>query len=422
MTTHLPSPASLSFVPAFRPRRQRRLSLLCAFLALALGAGSVAAAPPAARAPQPAPAPPRTPKLALIVAIDGLSWERLESFRPYLEGGLKRLLDEGQVESECRYQHLNTETGPGHSSLGAGAPPRVTGIVANRWFESKADGSGIRTVACAQQWNESPTPGKPPMFYREVPKDGRLYVFAASGELERWEQSGEIGKATTRLGAGPNGETVVFDSVDAVRLFNLRHGRADEDFVPADTITGPGNLRVPTLADRLVAARPGARVVSLSAKDRAAVFLAGRDPRHVVYWYDRDTGRFVSSPAYDAFRSAGAAGKAVVDAFNREQAGARLVSRFGLLWKKLPPPAAGPPLPQPPRDLFDFQLPTQGLGFDHDLARDPQGYSYGFYASPLVDELLADLALAFLDSDALALGRRGEPDLLLLSFSSESLP
>lgn len=417
MTSSLAVATRSAFAAAPRLRAWRGL-LFCVLGAASLfGARAAAALPPSAR---PVASPPRAPKLALIVAVDGLSWERLESFRPHLHGGLARLLDEGQVESGCFYQHLNTETGPGHASLGAGAPPRVTGIVANRWFEAKPDGSGLRSVACVQQWNPAPLPGKPPLFYREVEKDGRLYVFALAGELERWEQSGELGKATTRLGAGPHGETLIFDSDDAIRLYNLRRGAAEEPLAPSQTITGPGNLRVPTLGDRLVAERPGARVVSLSAKDRASVFLAGRDPRHVAYWYDRDTGRFVTSSAYDVFRSTGAAGKAVVDTFNREQAGARLVSRFGLLWQKLPPPN-GQALPAPPRDAFDFQLPAQGIGFDHDLARDPQGYSYGFYVSPFIDELLTDLALAFLESDALALGRRAEPDLLLLSFSAQDV-
>ena len=391
-----------------RPSRARLSAGLAAF--------AFAVSSPAA----PAPRAPHTPKLALIVAIDGLSWQRLESFRPHLEDGLKRLLDEGRVETSCRYRHLNTETGPGHSSLGTGAPPRVTGIVANRWFETRADGT-IRSVSCAQQWHPSPVPGKPPLFYKEIERDGRLYVFAHSGEWERWEQSGEIGRATTRPGAGPDGETVIFDGNDAITSFNLRHGRPEETFPPSETIVGPGNLRVPTLADRLVAERPGSRVVALSPKDRSAVFLAGRDPRHVVYWYDRDTGRFVTSAAYDTNRGAGPAAAALVRDFNRDQAGARLVSRFGLLWKKLPPPLSGPPLPAPPRDLHDYQLPAQGIGFDHDLSRDPGGYSAGFYVSPYVDELLTDLALSFLDSDALALGRRADSDLLLLSFAAQDV-
>src|SRR5262249_4787430 len=139
---------------------------------------------------------------------------------------LKRLLDEGRVETACRYRHLNTETGPGHSSLSTGAPPRVTGIVANQWFEPQPDGS-ILVVRAAHQ---------------------------ATG---------------TRA---PSGQ-------------------------PA-AIAGPGDLRVDTLGDRMVAADPGSRVVSVSGKDRSAVLLAGRNRAHTVYWYDTDTGRFVTSPAY----------------------------------------------------------------------------------------------------------------------------
>src|SRR5215510_6081149 len=156
------------------------------------------------------------PPLAVIVSVDGLGWARLEQYRPWFVGGLKRLLEEGQLETACRYRHINTETGPGHSSLSTGAPPRVTGIVANRWFEQNPDGT-IRAVQAA-------FPGAP----------------------------GVPGSAQSTA------------------------------------IAGPGNLRVATLGDRLVAERAGARVVSLSAKDRSAILLAGRDRRHSVYWYDPD--------------------------------------------------------------------------------------------------------------------------------------
>src|SRR5450432_2146405 len=202
-----------------------------------------------------APAPPRTdttapPRLAVIVAVDGLGWARLERYRPWFVGGFKRLLDEGRVETACRYRHLNTETGPGHSSLSTGAPPCVTGIVANRWFEQNPDGT-IRTVQAA-----FPTaPGVP-------------------GSSQ------------------------------------------------ATAVAGPGNLRVPTLGDRLVAEHPGARVVSVSGKDRAAILMAGRDRRHSVYWYDPDTGTFGTSSAYDPDSAAAA----VVAGFN---AAARLPVRFG---------------------------------------------------------------------------------------------
>jgi hypothetical protein len=68
------------------------------------------------------------------------------------------------------------------------------------------------------------------MFYREVEKDGRIYVFAQTKEFEAFEKSGEIGKAITRLNYPPNGKTVVFDSEDAINLYNFKHDLPGEVF------------------------------------------------------------------------------------------------------------------------------------------------------------------------------------------------
>ena len=113
-------------------------------LALALAAPALLAGP----APTPVPAP--KPKLAVVISVDGLSYARLESYRPLYTSGLKRLLDEGFALRAARYQHLNTETGPGHASLGTGAPPRVTGIVLNSWFQP-GPGGGLVNVYCTDQ-------------------------------------------------------------------------------------------------------------------------------------------------------------------------------------------------------------------------------------------------------------------------------
>jgi arylsulfatase A-like enzyme len=56
-------------------------------------------------------------------------------------------------------------------------------------------------------------------------------------------------------------------------------------------------LRVPTLADRLRAASPSSRVVTLSIKPRSAIMLAGR--AGVVTWVD-DRNRWATSTAYAA--------------------------------------------------------------------------------------------------------------------------
>jgi phosphate-selective porin OprO/OprP len=62
-------------------------------------------------------------------------------------------------------------------------------------------------------------------FYREVAKDGRIYVFNIPSEFTLWEKSGEMGKGITKLNYGPNGETMVFDSVEAIHLYNFKHDR-----------------------------------------------------------------------------------------------------------------------------------------------------------------------------------------------------
>ena len=65
------------------------------------------------------------------------------------------------------------------------------------------------------------------LWYKEVEKDGRIYVFNSSAQFESWQKSGEIGnKAVTMIAQGPNGETVVAENETAIDLYNLKHDRA----------------------------------------------------------------------------------------------------------------------------------------------------------------------------------------------------
>lgn len=69
------------------------------------------------------------------------------------------------------------------------------------------------------------------VFYREEARDGRIFVFAQMAEYDRWLHSnGEMGKSISRIGFGPNGETVVFDSEDAINLYNFKHDKPGEVF------------------------------------------------------------------------------------------------------------------------------------------------------------------------------------------------
>ena len=62
------------------------------------------------------------------------------------------------------------------------------------------------------------------LYYKEITRDGRIYVFNIAAEAERFEQTGEMGRGITRPGTGPKGETVVGDSERALQLFYFKHG------------------------------------------------------------------------------------------------------------------------------------------------------------------------------------------------------
>lgn len=59
--------------------------------------------------------------------------------------------------------------------------------------------------------------------YKECKKDGRLYVFISPTRMASFEKSGELGPGIIKIGYGVNGETVVFDSDEAVKEYNNRH-------------------------------------------------------------------------------------------------------------------------------------------------------------------------------------------------------
>jgi arylsulfatase A-like enzyme len=183
---------------------------------------------------------------------------------------------------------------------------------------------------------------------------------------------------------------------------------ADEPGRPG--VRGAGRLAAPTLGDRLVAPRPGARVVTVAGKDRAAILLAGRDPRHAPFWYDTKTGTFATAPVYDGASPA----QAVVARFNAAHGASEIEARYGRTWSRT---AGRRPAREPATDLAAAQDPAVGLGFDHDLGAAKGGLVRGLMWSPIADEIVADLVVALLEDDDLALGRRGVPDLLAVSFS-----
>jgi phosphate-selective porin OprO and OprP len=77
------------------------------------------------------------------------------------------------------------------------------------------------------------------MYYREVAKDGRVYVFNLAERYADWEASGELPGAITLEAYGLAGETVVADSEDAIHLYNFRHGRPGDPRPQPKATPGP---------------------------------------------------------------------------------------------------------------------------------------------------------------------------------------
>lgn len=86
-------------------------------------------------------APKVKPRLVLLIAVDQFRYDYLERFGElFAEGGLRRLVREGASWSEANYDHIPTETAPGHATMMTGAWPAVTGIVGNEWFDRESNG------------------------------------------------------------------------------------------------------------------------------------------------------------------------------------------------------------------------------------------------------------------------------------------
>ena len=160
-------------------------------------------------------------------------------------------------------------------------------------------------------------------------------------------------------------------------------------------------LKVDTLADLLVAARPGAQVYSFSLKDRGALFGAGRRPT-LALWLDTEGGTLVTSTAFAPSVPAWAAPFADAAAVTRA---------YAPLWEPLD--AGWIAAHAATRDNQDGEGDYLGLGvvFPHRATS-----VKAMRATPAGDRLLFELARAA--ATHAAQSAAGRPVLLSLSLSS----
>ncbi|MEO8197465.1 MAG: carbohydrate porin [Thermoanaerobaculia bacterium] len=61
------------------------------------------------------------------------------------------------------------------------------------------------------------------LYYKEVEKDGRVYVFNIPETFKAWSASGDMGKAVTLIGRAEGDKTLVGDNETAVDLYLFKH-------------------------------------------------------------------------------------------------------------------------------------------------------------------------------------------------------
>lgn len=279
------------------------------------------------------------PRLVVLCSVDQLARWVFEQARPHLfaDGGFRRILRDGVEFSRCAYQHACTETGPGHATIGTGAPAALHGIVRNTWFD----------------------PG------------------------------------TGKLG------------------YCVAQPQAEVPGLPEGKDRGPGQLLVPTLGDLLKACVPGAKVASVSWKDRAAILMAGRSA-DCVAWFETTTGNLVTNSQW--CREA----PAWLLAFDKTRA---IDGFFGWRWERCAGDAAYTGLVDDRawegphgNGLGQRTLPQTVTG-----GKDQPGAAFyaQVYVSPIANTLVRQAAEAAVDG--LQLGADDAGDLLCVSFSATDL-
>jgi predicted AlkP superfamily pyrophosphatase or phosphodiesterase len=177
-------------------------------------------------------------RLVLQITIDGLRGDLISRYtNGFGEGGFRYLLDSGTVYNNVHYQHANTETIVGHTTLATGAFPSRHGMVGNVWFDREAGELAYNI------------------------EDADAPLLASREETSEGEQ------------------------VDPAQRRARTTGRS------------PRAILAPTLGDTLSAYYAGrSKVFGVSGKDRSAVSMAGHTGK--AFWFSTDNGDFVTSKYY----------------------------------------------------------------------------------------------------------------------------
>jgi hypothetical protein len=282
------------------------------------------------------------PRLAVLLSVDQMIPEQLTRLSPAFTGGFARLLREGTVFNAATLDYARTETGAGHTTLSTGCLPRSHGIVGNGFFDRES---------------------------------GRFQYCVEDESVASMTSNGRVEAPKAGKGAG--------------------QGRRS-----------PRNLARPTLGEYLQAQIPGAKVASVSAKDRAAIGMGGRS-NGTVLWWDKQGAGFVTSTWYaDSLPS-------WVNEWNAtwlERAG-------GWEWESSLPDNVEELGTAPDERPGERPFGSRGIRLPYTLGdgSSPARLAGEVYQTPLVDQFTVEMGRVALRE--LELGMDDATDLLAMSFS-----
>jgi hypothetical protein len=178
------------------------------------------------------------PKLVLQITVDALRGDLAGRYSSVLgDGGFRYLMEQGIHYTDANYQHANTETIVGHTSLATGTVPAAHGMVANVWFDREQD----RLVYNIE--------------------DPEYHLLTAGADVDSKIEIDPTQKAAKADGRSPN------------------------------------NILSSTYSDELAIHFAGrSKIFAVSVKDRGAVALAGHAGK--AFWFSKASGEFVTSNYY----------------------------------------------------------------------------------------------------------------------------
>lgn len=103
---------------------------------------------------------PERPRLIVLISVDQMRADYVDWYGSRWKHGLRRLFDQGAYFRNARYPYLDTQTCPGHATLGTGAYPRTHGMVLNTWFDRQRQ----QAIECTED------PASPLIAYGPAPR------------------------------------------------------------------------------------------------------------------------------------------------------------------------------------------------------------------------------------------------------------